>query len=390
MIGETAPTRLLTAASVVLWAVVIFLPLAVFVTMAVLPAGEVQTGARILPAALRSVTVAAIIAAAAVLFGWVPGRLLGTCRKGGDLLLLLLLMPLVLPRYVLYYAWTLLLSPTTQLGAYLSGKPELARLVGTASSSLVLVLWYWPLAALLIAQGWRSVDRQVWECASLDADRVGIFKRITLPLLARPLMLAFGVCFVLGLSEFATFDLAGVQTIGTELAVLYEETGSESHLARAAWPVVAVALILAVALGKGSRSWGPDAAPIATAGIEPARWQWILLLLLLGISLIAPTALLIGNMTDTRALRQFLKLHPDDLTWSLVTAGVAAAIAYLIAFGALSLESLGSGRARRICRALCFLVRTSIFLVMFVPASIVAVSLLKLLAVSQADSPESP
>ena len=49
-------------------------------------------------------------------------------------------------------------------------------------------------------------------------------------------MLAFGVCFVLGLSEFATFHLAGVQTIGTELAVLYEETGSESHLARAAWP----------------------------------------------------------------------------------------------------------------------------------------------------------
>jgi ABC-type Fe3+ transport system permease subunit/DNA-binding beta-propeller fold protein YncE len=384
MTGDTAPGRLLTTASVALWAVVIFLPLAVFVTVAVLPAGEVETGARILPAALRSVTLATAIAAAAVLFGWVPGRLLGTSRRGGDLLLLLLLMPLVLPRYVLYYAWTLLLSPTTQLGAYLSGKPELARLVGTASSSLVLVLWYWPLAALLIAQGWRSVDRQVWECASLDADRVEILKRITLPLLARPLMLAFAVCFVLGLSEFATFDLAGVQTIGTELAVLYEETGSESHLARAAWPVVAVALVLALALGKGSRSWGPGEAPVATVGIEPGRWQWILLLVLLGISLIAPIVLLIGNMTGTQALRQFLKLHPDDLTWSLATAGVAAAIAYLIAFGALSLESFGSGRGRQICGALSFLVRTTIFLVMFVPASIVAVSLLKLLAISSA------
>ena len=112
MTGEAGTTRFLTATSVALWAVVIFLPLAVFATLAVLPAGEVQTGARILPAALRSVTLAAIIAAAAVVFGWVPGRLLGTCRKGRDLLLLLLLMPLVLPRYVLYYAWTLLLSPT--------------------------------------------------------------------------------------------------------------------------------------------------------------------------------------------------------------------------------------------------------------------------------------
>jgi len=378
------PTRLVKIGSVALWAVVIFLPLVVLLTQAILPAGDLVTGVRILPAAVRSVVLAAIIAVAAILFGWVPGRLLGTSRKGRDLLLLLLLMPLVLPRYVLYYAWTLLLSPTTQLGAYLSGKPELAKFVGAFSSSLVLVLWYWPLAALLIAQGWRSFDRQIWDCASLDADRVEVFKGITLPLLARPLMLAFGVCFVLGLSEFATFHLAGVQTVGTELAVLYEETGSESHLARAAWPVVAVALVLAVALGKGLRSWGPDAALLARAELESHKWQWILLLLLLAFSLIAPIALLIGNMADTQALRQFFTLHPDDLTWSLAISGVAALMAYFIAFGAMSLEGAGDNRSRRLCRHLSVLMRTTIFLVMFIPASLVAVSLLKLLAVCNA------
>ena len=384
MSNDTVPTRLLTTASVVLWAVVIFLPLVVFLAQAVLPASELETGTRILPAAVRSVGLAGAIAAASVLFGWVPGRLLGTCRKGGGLLLLLLLMPLVLPRYVLYYAWTLLLSPTTNLGAYLSSKPELARLVGALSSSLVLVLWYWPLAALLIAQGWRSVDRQVWDCASLDADRAQVLRNVTLPLLARPLMLAFGVCFALGLSEFATFHLAGVQTIGTELAVLYEETGSESHLARAAWPVVAVALVLAVAIGKGSRSWGPGDAAVTTDGLESYKWQWALLVLLLGISLIAPIALLIGNMTDTQALRQFLRLHPDDLTWSLAIAAAAATMAYLIAFGALSLERIGGSGRRRWCGILSTLVRTTVFLVMFIPASLVAVSLLKMLAVCNA------
>ena len=373
-----APARWLTAGSIVLWATVILLPLAVFFAQAVSPVTEIEIASRILPAAVRSVGLAAGIALISILLGWVPGRLLGTCGARTDILLLLLLMPLVLPRYVLYYAWTLLLSPTTELGAYLSARPELARSVGAFSSSLVLILWHWPLAALLIAQGWRNLDRQILDCASLDADDAGVFKKITLPLLARPLMLAFGVCFVLSLSEFATFHLAGVQTIGTELAVLYEETGSVSRLARAAWPVVGIALMLAVVLGRSSRSWAPSAAAVETVRLQSPKWHWIVLFVLLGISLIIPIALLVANMADTQALRQFLKLHPDDLAWSLAVGGVAAAAACLIAFGAISLEDRRGGYSRRI---LSFAVRTTILLVMFVPASIVAVCLLEMLAV---------
>jgi ABC-type Fe3+ transport system permease subunit/sugar lactone lactonase YvrE len=308
--------------------------------------------------------------------------LLGMCRAHRDLLLLFL-TPLVLPRYVLYYAWTLLLSPTTALGAYLSGRPGIARFVGIFSSSLVLVLWYWPLAALLIGQGWRNIDRSIRNCASLDADGFGIFRRITLPLLARPLLLAFSVCFVLSLSEFATFQLAGIRTIGTELAVLYELTGSDGYLARAAWPVMVAALLLAVVLGKSSRSWVSYADSVEPAQGESHRRQWLVLLALIGFSLILPVMLLIGNMTDTQALRQFLRLHPDELGWSLAISAVAAGMAYLIALGALSLDRPGRGR---LCRLLSLILRTTIFLVMFVPASLVAVSLLKMLAVCNVPS----
>ena len=388
----------LTTVSLALWAVVIFLPLVILFAQAISPSAkaELEISNQIFASMFRSFALAAVIAAAAVLLGWVPGRLLGTCRARKDLLLLLLLMPLVLPRYVLYYAWMLLLSPTTRLGAYLSSKPELARFVGSFSSSTVLILWYWPLAALLIAQGWRNIDRQIWDCASLDANGFQMFKKITLPLLARPLFLAFGVCFVLSLSEFATFHLAGIQTIGTELAVLYQLTGSESYLARAAWPVSVVALILAIVLGKSSRSWVLPAAAVGTIEFESQWWRWIVLFVLIGVSLIVPLALLISNMTGTQAFRQFFELHLDGLSWSLVIAAVAAGMAYLIAFGALMLERAGRvGRFSNTtcevptkqgivgggCRLLSLVVRTTIFLVMFVPASLVAVSLLRMLAV---------
>jgi len=377
--NDNISVRFLATVSLALWAVVIFLPLVILFAQAISASAELEIGNRIFASMFRSFALAAVIAGAAVLLGWVPGRLLGTCRARKDLLLLLLLMPLVLPRYVLYYAWMLLLSPTTRLGAYLSGRGELARFVGSFSSSSVLILWYWPLAALLIAQGWRNIDRQIWDCASLDADGFQMFKRITLPLLARPLFLAFGVCFVLSLSEFATFHLAGIQTIGTELAVLYQLTGSESYLARAAWPVSTVALILAIVLGKSSHSWVLPAAAIGTVEFESQRWRWIVLVILIGVSLIAPLALLISNMTDVQVFNQFFRLHLDELSWSLVIAAAAAGMAYLIAFGALVLEK--TDRVSRTCRLISMTVRTTIFLVMFVPASLVAVSLLRMLAV---------
>jgi ABC-type Fe3+ transport system permease subunit/sugar lactone lactonase YvrE len=376
--GVGCSGKFLMMASVVLWIVIVLLPLLTLFSQIFYPAAQPEAAVGIYASVIRSFALSAAIAAAAVLLGWVPGQLIGTYRAHRDLLLLILLLPLVLPRYVLYYAWTLILSPTTALGAYLSGRPDLARFIGIFSSSLVLILWYWPLAALLIGQGWRNIDRSIRDSASLDADGFGIFKKITLPLLARPLLLAFSVCFVLSLSEFATFQLAGIRTIGTELAVLYELTGSESYLARAAWPVMAAALLLAVVLGKSSRSWITQADSVETAQVESQRWQWLMLLALIGISLLAPLALLVGNMTDTQALQQFFMLHPDELSWSLAISAVAAGMAYLIAFGALSLERSGKGK---LCRLLSFIFRTTIFLVMFVPASLVAVSLLKMLAV---------
>jgi len=366
----------LATISLVLWLMVIFMPLLVLFAQVTFPGDQLELGERFFRLMFRSFALAAVIAAVSVLLGYVPGRLLGTSRKGKDLLLLLLLMPLVLPRYVLYYAWTLLLSPTTDLGRYFSTNPELARFVGTFTSLMVLVLWYWPLASLLIGQGWRNIDRQIWDCACLDASNFQIFKKITLPLLGRCMCLAFGVCFVLLLSEFTTFHLAGIQTIGTELAVLYELTGSASGLIRVAWPVIIGAFVLSIVLGKSTSSWDLASAPVGAMELKSRRWQWGVLFALVAVSLLIPISLLICSVTNTYAFKTFFKLHMDELAWSLAIAVVAAVGSFLIAFGALLLQKL-----TKIGRILSIVVHTTIFLAMFVPASLVAVSLLKIMAI---------
>jgi len=313
-------------------------PLLVLFAQVIFSAEQLELGERFFRLMFRSFILAAVIAAVSVLLGYVPGRLLGTSHKSKDLLLLLLLMPLVLPRYVLYYAWTLLLSPTTDLGRYFSANPELARFVGTFTSSMVLVLWYWPLAGLLIGQGWRNIDQQIWDSACLDASNFQIFKKITLPLLGRCMCLAFGVCFVLSLSEFTTFHLAGIQTIGTEMAVSYELSGSASGIIRAVWPVIIVAFVLSIVLGKTTPSWALASAPVGPIEMKSHRWRWAVLFILTTVSLFVPIALLIGNVTNTEAFKTFFKLHIDELGWSLAIAVFVGLFSYLIAFGALLLE----------------------------------------------------
>jgi len=378
--SRTCPVKLLKGLSVALWFALVLLPLsALFVAAVSSSAGPDVTGL-VTASLLRSLVLAGGIASLAVMLGWLPGRLLGTSRTHGVVLLLLILMPLVLPRYVLYYAWTLLLSPTTLLGQILASRPALARLIGTLTSTGVLVGWHWPLAALVLAQGWRGLDGRLWECASLEATPRQVFRYVTVPLLGRSIFLAFGVCFVLALSEFATFHLAGVETVGTELAVLYELTGSSGAVARAAWPVMGLAVVAAVVLSGASGQWVSKTVALTAVKARSNRSAWVVLGLLLLVSLLAPVVLLVVNVTDLEPFRQFVTLHYDDLGWSLATAALAAVLAGMIAVNGLFLVSRrDQGRVRSVWR---HILGVTIYLAMFLPASLMAVSLLKLLSVS--------
>jgi len=357
-------------AGLVLWAGLIAVPLAhLYATATASPAPTAAVGP---PAAtvLRSFALAGGIAAVSVVLGYAPGRLLGTAGRARGLLLGVLLAPLLLPRYLLLYAWELVRSPTTPVGDWLSARPGLARLAGTLTSSLTLVLWYWPLAAVVIGQGFRSMDRDTHEESLLDASAPQRFARVTLPLLAPALLLAFGVCFVMVLSEFATFHLAGIETLGTALAVLYAETGSATHVARAAWPVAIPAAVVAVALWRESEDW-TTRAPVASPP-PPRRpgWSWAWLGVLLSLTILAPVALLAGSMRDPTPFAEFVELHREELGTSLLAAAAGGGGALVLAAGALALGSLG-----RFGRAAAWVVHPTILLAALLPGGLLGAAL---------------
>ncbi|MHC4716425.1 MAG: 6-bladed beta-propeller [Planctomycetota bacterium] len=324
--------------------------------------------------AARTLGFSALVAVLAVALGYVPGQLLGTARRGQGLLLGLLLLPLLLPQYLVCYCWAAVRSQTTALGAWLSAAPagrEWADAAAKATAVAAMVLWYWPLAALLIGQGWRNLDAETLGSARLDA---GPWRRMTgvvWPLLGRTVLLALVVCFVWSLSESATFQVAIVETLGTDLAEEYAKTGSEAAVTRAAWPLMVAAAGAGVFLWRRTRDWSYR-APVRRPEPVGGAWRWGLFGLLILLSLAAPVALLVAYSPGLGAVWTTFAVIRGELGWSVLAAAVGAAGAILIATSALLVE--GCGRAGR---TVSRVMQPVIFLAMFLPGATVAAALVR-------------
>ena len=363
------PIKLATMSTgVALWAAIILLPL-VSALAAPFDSGDAVSVSWVTFGS--SALLACAIAAVAVVLGYVPGVLLGRARRGRILLLLLLLTPLLLPRYVLYYAWTLLLSPNTTLGRALAGSGDMARMVGSACSTMVMMLWYWPLAALLISHGRRQMDEDVCDMARVDSSPLRRFWHVTLPLTWRPITLAFAVCAMLAMSEFSTFHLAGVRTVGTELAAIYEMTGSASAVLRASRPILALAAAVAIALSLALGRAAPTSVGTGPGG-HSGRWRQMILVGLIALSVAAPVGLLIAHVGPLPGLGGLVSLHADELATSAALSAAAAVLAVVIATGVLLI-----GRMGRPGRAAPAVMHVPIITSLLLPGSIVAAAILR-------------
>ncbi|MBN1817170.1 MAG: hypothetical protein JW828_07390 [Sedimentisphaerales bacterium] len=357
----------------IIWTALIVVPLCSLLVQMRLSPDEILPASRIVVLLFHSVALSATIALVSVVLGFLPGRALGAARGGRGLFLLLILLSMALPRYVMYYAWSLLLSPTTFLGRMTATRMDLARAAGWITASGTLALWYWPVAAVILSQGWRQMNQDWIDSARLETGRWGVWRHILLPLLIGPMGLAFMVCFVLALSEFTTFHLAGVNTIGTELALLYDLTGTESCPVEFAAPAALIALGAAFGVRRGSKCWNP----VGLASWRPVAALFcdrLILFLLVLISLGVPVVLLVVSIRSREPFVQFLTLHSDDILYSLGVGVATALLAYIVAQGAVHLEGMGKGS-----RWLGIIAQTSLLLLMFLPASLPAVAVLRVL-----------
>jgi ABC-type Fe3+ transport system permease subunit/DNA-binding beta-propeller fold protein YncE len=373
--SKGGPQRLAAAAGLAVWLAIVIVPLAVLYASAAVapaPAEPPMTSVELAALAARSAALSLGLAVLATALGYIPGKILATASRGRTVLFWITLAAFVLPHHVLFYIWSMPLNATAPLGAIMAAQPiSVVVAVSTVLSSSVLVFGYWPLAALLLAQGWRGIDPDVLRMARLEAGGWRRLVGVHLPLLARPLAVSVAACFVLIFTDCATFQLARIKTFGVQLSIIYELTNSAAAVALAAWPAVILAVAVAVVVSRHLEV-GFVTPPQEGHQRMLRPLDWAVLAALLGISLVAPLGILLASVGETQGLVDYWQIIGEKAGYSVVAALAAAALALTIVLGVLAAERLG-GAARLVGR----FAGLTLLVALFLPGGLVGAAVIQ-------------
>ncbi len=281
---------------------------------------------------LTSTCWAAAVAVAAVLAGWVPGRLLG--RSAGHRLHLplsiLILAPICVPAYVVFYAWWQAWPADSALyrWAVAADRIHLARMITLFAG---LLCWSWPVAAWCVAgfSGAEPAHRD----ELLRLDGAGPARRLIEAARSdwRGLALGCLIVFLFVFNNTTSFDIAQIFTYGYELRAIESELGAGPRAVMLAGaPAIAMAAIGVAAIwllsGRGFTEMAIRPAAPTRAGVITTAAIWLA-------SVALPVGLFIANLTGEASPMTFVQLYGRDLANTLAVAAITALATVAVAVG---------------------------------------------------------
>lgn len=279
----------------------------------------------------------------------------------------LLLVPMLMPSYLAYSGWGLLRAPGTLIGDWLlSGPNSRPIFAGQVLAVGGLVLWSWPLAAMVLSVRLRRIDPSLLDLLRLDVRWGWRRAGVVLALSRGAVAAAAGAVVLVMLGSAVPLHLAQIQTHAIVMWRMLNESGPGEHwrVWAAAWPVIVVAMGVAVFVGRAlastdtGRDPGDDeprvAGPPRGAGRRAGRRPWVSIVLagaVWGASVFVPVVLFIGSLPSATSLVRFWAVADEAIVSSALIAAGAGCMGVLIA-GAAWLAFAGgrvSARVASVC-----------------------------------------
>jgi ABC-type Fe3+ transport system permease subunit len=187
------------------------------------------------------------------------GIILGRCSlRRASLPRFLLVLPLVLPSYVLALAWIVLFGARTAAWVY-----------SLPAAIVVLSFSLYPLVMLAAEASLRSLSSRFEEAGRLVAPPRRVWLKITLPLMLPPLAASALIVFVLAISDFAVPSLLRVRVYTTEVFTAFAALYDFRLATMMALPLIGVATLASLAALTFARR-----PIVARADRGPAGMRW--------------------------------------------------------------------------------------------------------------------
>ncbi len=276
---------------------------------------------------------------------------------------LALVIPLVVPPYVLALAWTWL-DITPGLTYSLTG------------AIIVLGVSFYPLAMLATEASARRVDAGLEEAALLVASPRRVFAKITLPLIAPAVAAAALVIFALAISEFGVPGLLRVNVFTTEVFTAFAALYDFGAATALSVPLLLATFITALAARFiiGEQTLTTRRGSRLGLSLALDKWQApviALLLVIIALCVVLPIGVIAREAGGLRLIVSSLNDSRDAIINSFALAGAGATLVVMLA------ALVGYGRARMRARWSGFV--DLVFITLFaVPGTVIGIGLIGL------------
>src|SRR6266542_4814100 len=322
-----------------------------------------------------------LVSIGSALLATIVGTPVGLLLARADLrtkrfLRLALVVPLVIPPYILGLAW-IYIGGSAGVVAQAFGRDLLSNWTYSLTGAVVILgTSFYPLTMLATEAAAHRINAPLEEAALLVARPYRVLSRITLPLIAPSIAAAALLTFVLALSEFGVPGLLRVPVFTTEVfttfAALYDFGGATAL----AVPLLVVTFIagIAVKLLIGNRMITTRRAVRTGLPLTLGRWRALAIGafgLVLLFSVILPLGVLGREVGRFHRIMTSLAESGSAIRNSLLLSTIGATL--IVALGAL----IGYGRARSRMR-LRGLVDLVLIVIFAVPSTVVGIGLISL------------
>ncbi len=241
---------------------------------------------------------------------------------------------LLTPPYIYTYAWSLVILQGGVITSEQLGTNLVAWLAGPVRAAWCLATWLSPVAAVVLASGWRSAGRGSYTLALLDAAPARAAVRAAAPAMLPWILLAVLLVGPLALTEYSVCHLCLVQTWNTEVLAEAQLLGRPGNVSLLAWPLIAVVGLVALGLWPLRRALRESLQSLAAA--EPAdeaasaatRRPAAVVSLLTALVLLLPVVIMAAQMESPASLlRMWNVFRPAEWGLALLCAlgaGMAA------------------------------------------------------------------
>ncbi len=326
---------------------------------------------------LNSTLLGASSAVLATILGAPLGLLLARARiPAKRLLRIALVIPLIIPPYILALAWILFTGPTSLFASVIGLDPFSDWTYSFTGSVVVLGLAYYPLSMLATEAAARRVDGHLEEAALLVTDTRRVLWRITMSFIA-PMVAAAGlIIFVLALSEFGVPSLLRVRVYTTEVFTAFAALYDFGRATALALPILTIIFVIAVIIKLivGEKFISTRRSIHPALPLVLGRWRAFVvggIILVLAVSVVLPLVVLAYEAGNFKRVTATLEGSRDAIINSLSLALIAATFIVGLAI----FLGYWRGRARTRWRGVF-----DVFLIVIfaVPSTVLAVGLIGL------------